>query len=59
MQVPLKIDLLELLKQAAPQVYGSDERDFLSAFIERCGPDDDPVIVTIDFSKVIIKGPGG
>jgi len=64
MHVPLEIDidLLALLRQAAPQVYGSDERDLLTAFLDRCTDSDEtPIIITIDLSTVIIheKGSGG
>jgi hypothetical protein len=67
MKVPLKINLSALLQQAAPQVFGSDERDTLYAFLDRQTdperPEDGPtpVIVTIDFSLVLIKPdePGG
>jgi len=68
-----KIDLVALIEQAAPQAYGSDERDMLQAWLDRvCRPysydtyeaetgQRPQMIVEIDLSKVLINenGPGG
>ena len=54
----VKIDLLELLRQAIPQIFGSDEREILSSFIDR-HDERESVLVTITLEKIVIDGPGG
>jgi hypothetical protein len=44
----LKVDLVELIRQAAPQVWGSDERDRLFDWLSRNAGQEQEVTVNMD-----------
>ena len=57
-KLPFKVDLLALIELAIPQVFGSDERRLLEAFVDRvratAGPDEQ-IEIEIDLLKILLK----
>jgi len=56
-KLPFKVDLLALIEQAIPQIFGSDERQLLEAFIDRVRSTsfDEQLEIEIDLLKILLK----
>jgi len=54
MKLPLNVDLIAIIRQAIPQIYGSDERGLLEDFLLRV--DDNELMIKLDLKKVFPTG---